>query len=91
MATKIKPIEICTEVVNCGHPEPRLAVLRQKFQSRNADFVVQTGTYVGANYAVSLRVGPIGLDIRADEAEVLGKALIAAAKHYVAAVAEMGV
>lgn len=67
--------------------ESPLLVLRQKFNSRNADFVVETSKYrYLRNHEISLRVGPIGLDIRAEEALALGKALIAAAEHYSATV-----
>lgn len=60
-----------------------LPVLRQTFQSRGADFVIETSNHAWIdNHAVTLRVGPIGLDIRANEAEALGKALIAASEHY---------
>lgn len=85
MATiAINPIEICSEVVNhepCQ--ESPLPVLRQKFRSRNADFVVATSKYrYLKNHEISLQVGPLGLNMRADEAQALGKALIAAAEHY---------
>ena len=35
------------------------------------------------------RVGPLGLNVSADEAEALGNALVAAAQHYRAALANV--
>lgn len=79
-------IEISREMVppqQEHRQEPKITVLRQKFSSRGADFVVETNNHAYLNnYAVMFRVGPLGLDIRADEAEALGQALIAAAAHY---------
>lgn len=78
-----QPLEIETKVaIEEFTPEQPLPILRQKFRSRNADFLVETGKHRFVSYAVSFRVGPIGLNLGADEAHALGTALIAAAEHY---------
>ena len=61
----------------------RIETLEISFKSRGADFIISTSEYPGLdNFAVSLRVGPVGMNIKTDEAMALGKALIDAAEHY---------
>lgn len=58
------------------------------FESRDATFLVRTdnSAYSGS-WAVQFRVGPLGMNLSADEAEALGRALTSAAEHYRSALA----
>ncbi len=61
----------------------RIETLEISFKSRNADFVVSTSEYPCLdNFAVSFRIGPIGMSLRPDEAKTLGQAMIDASEHY---------
>lgn len=69
---------------------PKLQVKEITFASRRATFVVASGNNAWAEtWAVMFRVGPLGLNVSADEAEALGNALVAAAQHYRAALANV--
>ena len=82
-------IELRSEVVM---PEPMrsepLPVKRITFESRNACFRFETNQHNWDTFAVSFYVGPLGLTLKADEAEALGKAMIECAEHYRAAIAK---
>ena len=84
-------IELRTEVYT---PERRtadpLSVKRVTFESRKACFRFETSEHGWDDMAVRFYVGPLGLWLQADEAEAVGKAMVACAKHYRAAVAKGG-
>lgn len=67
-----------------------LPIKRVTFTSRNAGFAVETSDHDWTERAVHFYVGPIGLHLNPDEAEALGKALIACAEHFRAALANVG-
>ena len=82
-------IELRSQVVA---PERRahepLPVKEITFESRKATFVVRSDSSAFAgDWGVMFRVGPLGLNLQADEAEALGNALIECAEHYRAALA----
>jgi hypothetical protein len=64
-------------------PLVKLPTKEYVFESRKATFLVRSddSTFSG-DWAVQFRVGPLGMNLNPDEAEALGKALIAAAEHY---------
>jgi hypothetical protein len=85
-------IELRSQVVA---PERRthepLSVKEITFESRKATFVVRSDNYAFAgDWGVMFRVGPLGVNLQADEAEALGKALIECAEYYRAALARAG-
>ena len=71
-------------------PRVKLPTKEYVFESRKATFLVRSddSTFSG-DWAVQFRVGPLGMNLNPDEADALGKALIAAAEHYRAALARV--
>lgn len=59
-----------------------LPVKRITFESRKACFRFGTCGRPWEDFAVQFHVGPIGLNLNADEAEAFGKAMIECAEHY---------
>ncbi len=85
-------IELRSQIVAPERPthEP-LPIKEITFESRKATFVVRSDKYAfGGDWGVMFRVGPLGLNLQADEAEALGKALIECAEHYQTALARVG-
>ena len=71
-------------------PSVKLPTKEYVFESRKATFLVRSDNITYSDdWAVQFRVGPLGMNLNTDEAVALGRALISAAEHYRAALANV--
>lgn len=76
-------LELTSAVVTPrAHSRPPMPIYRATFVSRKAEFSICTSEYDWIDSAIWLHVGPLGLNLRCDEARAAAAALLAAADHY---------